>query len=180
MAATRPRRPVPLRGRWHANKARLLEHRIDATHFRQRFNPRPWTQLARATNEVRPDPRSAIRRMQHDARQHAKPPIDRSQSQAVPSPAEPEEPIPTRQRQRRGREHADANRFVPMPQQRLKPRQGDLMAAVMPPREVRPVATGRLADPQVPLEADSFFLRPKPGFFPSSPAAEVWSIGGSF
>src|SRR5690242_19156592 len=94
MSASRPILRVCRRSRRYADEPRLLEDRIDAAHLRQRFNPRPRTELARPADEVSPDPRSAIRRMQHDARQQAQLSIERPQPETIPLPAQPEESIP--------------------------------------------------------------------------------------
>lgn len=167
-----------------ADEPGLFKDRVDAAHFGQRFNPWVRAQLARPADEIGANAGSAIGRMQDDAGERRQLRVERLDANSIPFAGASEEAVATCQRQRRRAEQADADGLVAMPQKSVKPGQGDLMAAVMPPSEVRPVATGRGADPEVGGEADRFFLRARgcenPGFSGGLQAAASDSVGAWF
>ena len=58
----------------------------------------------------------------------------------------------------RGAEDADADRLGAVPEQHDPADEGEVVAAVMPPSEVRPVGGGAVREPKLVVEADRFFF----------------------
>lgn len=155
---------LPTRARRsHPHKPRPLEEGIHVSHLRQRFDPPVSRQLGAPPNERRRQPCTPVRRMQHHPAQQHQLPVHRPDRRSLPPPRSAEVPVSRPQRQRRRHEHAHPHRLRAVPQQRHEPCQPDVVASIMPPSEVRPVALGRRADPQLlPERQHSFFLRSVP------------------
>src|SRR5262245_17859254 len=61
----------------------------------------------------------------------------------------------------RSRKDADADRLARVPEQHDPADEGEVVAAIMPPSEVRPVAAGAVRQPKVVRETDRFFFAPR-------------------
>ena len=133
---------------------------MDVPHFGQRFDPRPGTRLATRPDELGRQSRAAVRRMEHDPRQHGDLGIEGRQLHRRPAARQSKEFRARPETFGRRREDTDADRLVAMPEDRDPSDEADVMAAVMPASKVRPVAfrSGRKGD--VAGKADDFFFTP--------------------
>ena len=142
----------------HSHEAGLFEERIDPAHRRQRFDPRHGASIASPANECRGDAGPAIGRVQHHARQEPKLPVERTQMFGRARIGEPEEARAHGQRCGRRAEDHDADRLAGMPEQDDPPDEGEVVTAIMPPSEIRPIGSGAFRQPKLVREANAFFL----------------------
>lgn len=98
--------------------------------------------------------------MNDDAREDDQLPVESLHRQAVPFSRATKVFIPHRKSLWRSIENTNSNWFLSAPQQGHVADESDVVAAVMPPSEVRPIGFGRCGDPEVVCEGGSFFLRP--------------------
>src|SRR5262245_8483522 len=141
----------------HAHETRPLEEGIDVSHRRQRLDPGDGASLAGAANERRGDTGAAISGMQHDARQDPELRVPRTQSDFGARISQHEKARTQLQTSRRRAEDADADGFPVVPEQHDALHKAELVTAVMPPSEVRPVGSGAVREPKVVREANRFF-----------------------
>lgn len=151
--------------RFHADHSDPLESGtlkkgMDLPHLAHRFDPGKRAQLARSPDKGRGQSGSAIGRVNHDPLQRDELLIEGQHCRPVPPPLMPEELVPRSKRAGRSNEQADPDRLIAMPKQYTELHQADLVAAIMPPSEVRPVGLGGEAEPEFAMEGDrgSFFL----------------------
>ena len=87
--------------------------------------------------------------------------IEGQQRGAVPAPSMSEELVAQPERAGRRDEQTDPDRLCVVPEQHPELHQADLVAAIMPPSEVRPVGLGGETEPEFAMEGDggSFFYK---------------------
>jgi hypothetical protein len=135
-----------------AHEPGTLEERIHSSHRRQRLDPVHRTRLTRPPYERRRDAGAAVRRVQHHPRQQPQLTVQRRQRRLRARVLQAEVVRAQRQAGGGGAEDADADRLISVPQQDDAACEGKVVAAVMPPSEVRPVGTGAVRQPEIVRE----------------------------
>ncbi len=141
----------------NGEKASAFKDRIEVSHLGQCFDPWKRTEFAASTDEEMSQSGASISGVQHDTGQCHQLPIQGPQRCSVPATTLAEKTMTLRECLGWGNEQTDANGLISMPEQKALPHQPEVVTAVMPPSEVRPVRFGRSGDPA--LVGNSFFLR---------------------
>ncbi len=149
----------------HPLESGTLKERMDLPHLAHRFDPWKRAQLTGSPHKGRGQTGSAIGRMNDDPLQSHELLIESQQRGAVPAPSMSEELVAQPERAGRRDEQADPDRLSVVPEQHPELHQADLVAAIMPPSEVRPVGLGGEAEPEFAMEGDggSFFYSDEEG-----------------
>lgn len=140
-------------GLWmcHADphKSGSFEKGTDVAHLSKSFDPRNRAEFAGSTYKVTSNPSPAKSWMNHNTRKHVQLVVKRSHCIAFPATAQSEVAIAECERLRRRLKNADPNRILVQPKHKHPANQGEFVAAIMPPSEVRPVGFGGWGDPHV-------------------------------
>jgi hypothetical protein len=134
----------------HPNKAGFFkEGTRSVAESRERLDPVHRAELTGSPNESRGNPRAPIIRMQDDPLQQPELGIEGLQGQAGTGLTQAEPAVAPMQGGSRGAEDADANRPLAMPEHDHLAYTAEVMTAIMPPSEVRPIAHGTVRKPQL-------------------------------
>lgn len=140
-----------------ADETGFLEEGVDVPHLREGLDPRERAKLACAADERGGEAGTAVGGVEHHALQEDDRLVEDAEGGAIPDAAAAEEVVPQLERDRRGNEDADADRIIAVPEENQLAGEAKVMAAVMPPSEVRPVGDGSVRQPKVVRAAEVFF-----------------------
>ena len=139
-------------------EAGAFEHRVGMAHRRERFDPVHLAQLTRLADEIGRDAGSTVGRVQHNPLQQPELRVHRLQSQTRSRILQTEIPAPQRQGRCWCAEDDDPDRPFAVPEYDHAAGVGQVVAAIMPPSEVRPIAAGTVGEPEIVAEGDPFFF----------------------
>lgn len=118
-------------------------------HLRESFDPGNGTEFTGSADEIRRDPGTAVGGVNDNPLQQNELATHCLESGLVPASGSTEVQVALLKRNGGRDKHTNADGFVTMPEQREEACHSEMVAAVMPPSEVRPVATGRGREPEL-------------------------------